>query len=117
MKVAAKSGSLLGVVRNEIAVAECPDGGRYAVAVFTRADVPFRGEGGIADAMRTAALHSVDLGRAEGSARRQLPGDRPGQILHRAARFGGHVALQKQARQAVHERPGREPAGLSAVTG
>ena len=44
ISVAAKSGSLLGVVRNEIGVVEYPDGARYAVAVFTRAYEPFRGE-------------------------------------------------------------------------
>ncbi len=34
--VSAKSGSLFGEIRNEAGVAEYPDGGRYAVAVFTR---------------------------------------------------------------------------------
>ncbi len=34
--VQAKSGSLLGKVRNEIGVVTYPDGRRYAVAVFTR---------------------------------------------------------------------------------
>jgi beta-lactamase class A len=38
--VAAKSGSWLRVVRNEVGVAEYPDGGRYAIAVFTRAARP-----------------------------------------------------------------------------
>lgn len=33
----AKSGSLMGQVRNEIGVVTYPDGRRYAVAVFTRA--------------------------------------------------------------------------------
>jgi beta-lactamase class A len=44
ISVAAKSGSLLGIVRNEIGVVEYPDGARYAVAVFTRAHEPYRGE-------------------------------------------------------------------------
>lgn len=35
--VAAKSGGLAGVVRNEIGVATYPNGQRYAIAVFTRA--------------------------------------------------------------------------------
>jgi beta-lactamase class A len=35
-RVSAKSGSLLGVVRNEVGVAEFPDGQRFAVAIFTR---------------------------------------------------------------------------------
>jgi beta-lactamase class A len=36
VRVAAKSGGLLGVVRNEAGVVTFPDGGAYAVAVFTR---------------------------------------------------------------------------------
>jgi beta-lactamase class A len=36
VQVAAKSGSLVGVVRNEIGVVSYPDGRRYAAAVFTR---------------------------------------------------------------------------------
>ena len=35
-QVAAKSGGLAGVVRNEIGVVDCPGRGRYAVAVFTQ---------------------------------------------------------------------------------
>lgn len=38
VKVAAKSGALLGVVRNEVAVVTFPDRAAYAVAVFTRKD-------------------------------------------------------------------------------
>jgi beta-lactamase class A len=34
--VAAKSGGLLGIVRNEAGVVTFPDGAAYAVAVFTR---------------------------------------------------------------------------------
>jgi beta-lactamase class A len=36
VRVAAKSGGLLGMVRNEAGVVTFPDGRRYAVAVFTR---------------------------------------------------------------------------------
>lgn len=36
VKVAAKSGALLGVVRNEVGVVSFPDGSAYAVAVFIR---------------------------------------------------------------------------------
>jgi len=36
--VAAKSGGLMGVVRNEAGVVRYPDGQEYAVAVFTRSD-------------------------------------------------------------------------------
>ena len=35
-QVSAKSGSLLGVVRNEVGVAEFANGERYALGVFTR---------------------------------------------------------------------------------
>ena len=38
VRVAAKSGGLLGLVRNEAGVVTYPDGERYAVAVFTRAN-------------------------------------------------------------------------------
>lgn len=38
VKVAAKSGALLGVVRNEVGVVTFPDGAAYVVAVFTRKD-------------------------------------------------------------------------------
>jgi beta-lactamase class A len=64
--VAAKSGSLLGVVRNEIGVVEYPDGGRYAVAVFTRADEPMRGEQAINGAIGAAAAHAVGTLREPG---------------------------------------------------
>jgi beta-lactamase class A len=57
--VSAKSGSLLGVVRNEIGVAEYPDGARYAIAVFTRAAEPFRDENGINVAIGRAAARAV----------------------------------------------------------
>ena len=38
VRVAAKSGGLLGVVRNEVGVIEYPGGENYAAAVFTRAE-------------------------------------------------------------------------------
>ncbi|MGH3400474.1 MAG: serine hydrolase [Streptosporangiaceae bacterium] len=38
VQVAAKSGTLLGLIRNEAGVITMPDGRRYAAAVFTRAD-------------------------------------------------------------------------------
>ncbi len=59
VRVSAKSGSLLGVVRNEIGVVEYPDGARYAVAVFTRADEPFRGEREIDAAIGAVAASAV----------------------------------------------------------
>lgn len=36
VRVAAKSGGLMGLVRNEAGVVTFPDGEQYAVAVFTR---------------------------------------------------------------------------------
>jgi beta-lactamase class A len=59
VKVAAKGGSLLGVVRNEVGVVEYPDGARYAVTVFTRADEPFRNENEINAAVGSAAARAV----------------------------------------------------------
>ena len=54
--VAAKSGTLFGVIRNEAGVIEFPDGRRYAAAVFTRADTAWVGENEInATIGRTAA--------------------------------------------------------------
>jgi beta-lactamase class A len=58
VRVAAKSGSWLRVVRNEIGVAEYPDGRRYALAVFTRTVAPHARrpdvDRAIGDAARTA---------------------------------------------------------------
>ncbi|HEV7963655.1 MAG TPA: serine hydrolase [Actinoplanes sp.] len=61
VRVSAKSGSLLGVVRNEIGVLEYPDGARYAAAVFTRADEPHRNDSEINAAIGTAAARGVRL--------------------------------------------------------
>jgi beta-lactamase class A len=61
VRVSAKSGSLLGVVRNEIGVVEFPDGGRYAVAVFTRTDQPFRTEHEVNAAIGTAAARAFEV--------------------------------------------------------
>jgi beta-lactamase class A len=57
--VAAKSGTLLGVIRNEAGVITMPDGRRYAAAVFTRADQPYEGEHEINDAIGAAAARAV----------------------------------------------------------
>ena len=61
VRVTAKSGSLLGVVRNEIGVISYPDGRRYAAAVFTRSppgsdQVSINAAIGIATARAVAAL-------------------------------------------------------------
>ena len=60
VRVAAKSGSLVGVVRNEGAVVEFPDGGRYAVAVFTHAAEAFRHDSAINAAIGAAAADAVE---------------------------------------------------------
>jgi len=60
-QVAAKSGSLLGIIRNEAGVITYPDGRRYAVAVFTRAAVPWEREHEINAAIGAAAAHAVDF--------------------------------------------------------
>jgi beta-lactamase class A len=59
-QVAAKSGSLLGVIRNEAGVITMPGGHRYAVAVFTRADRPYHNEHEINAAIGTAAARAVE---------------------------------------------------------
>jgi beta-lactamase class A len=58
-QVAAKSGSLLGIVRNEAGVITLPGGRRYAVAVFTRADRPHDNEHAINAAIGTAAALAI----------------------------------------------------------
>jgi beta-lactamase class A len=50
VSVAAKSGALLGVVRNEAGVVTFPDGAAYAVAVFTRRETPARVDPAVVDA-------------------------------------------------------------------
>jgi beta-lactamase class A len=59
-RVAAKSGSLLGIIRNEIGVITMPDGRRYAAAVFTRADRPYENEHEINAATGVAAARAVE---------------------------------------------------------
>ena len=60
-RVAAKSGSLIGVVRNEVGVIEYPDGRGYAVAVFTQAHNPWRNEAAINAAIGAAAAAAVRM--------------------------------------------------------
>jgi beta-lactamase class A len=62
VQVAAKSGGLLGVVRNEIGVISYPDGRWYAAAVFTRSrpgsdEVAINAAIGAATARAVASLH------------------------------------------------------------
>ncbi|MFJ1758188.1 serine hydrolase [Kitasatospora sp. NPDC088134] len=60
VRVAAKSGSLVGVVRNEVGVVTHPDGRRYAAAVFTRSR-PGSDDAAINRAIGTAAARAVAL--------------------------------------------------------
>jgi beta-lactamase class A len=60
VQVAAKSGSLLGIIRNEVGVITMPDGCRYAAAVFTRARRPYDNEHEINAAIGAAAARSVE---------------------------------------------------------
>ena len=60
VRVAAKSGSWLRVVRNEVGVAEYPDGHRYAIAVFTRTAVPHARRPDVDRAIGEAARRAVD---------------------------------------------------------
>ena len=59
VRVAAKSGTLPGL-RNEVAVAEYPDGSRYAIAVFTRIATPHRRRPDVDAAMGRAARMAVE---------------------------------------------------------
>jgi beta-lactamase class A len=59
-RVAAKSGSLAGVVRNEIGVIEQPYGPGYAVAVFTWAHQLWQGEVAINAVIGTAAAAAIN---------------------------------------------------------
>ncbi|MFF3332845.1 serine hydrolase [Streptomyces sp. NPDC002888] len=58
VRVAAKSGGLLGVVRNEIGVVSYPDGREYAAAVFTRSR-PGSDERAINTAIGTATARAI----------------------------------------------------------
>lgn len=58
VRVAAKSGSLVGVIRNDIGVISFPDGRRYAAAVFTRSR-PGSDDATISRAIGTVAARAV----------------------------------------------------------
>jgi beta-lactamase class A len=60
VRVAAKSGSWLRVVRNEVGVAEYPDGRRYAIAVFTRTRAPHARRPDVDRAIGDAASGAVE---------------------------------------------------------
>lgn len=76
VRVAAKSGGLMGVVRNEIGVVQVPDGRAYALAAFTRSDPSQRADARRIDAaIGGAAAYAVELlqGRTGGGRRGGLP--------------------------------------------
>jgi beta-lactamase class A len=60
-RVSAKSGGLIGVVRNEIGVIEYPDGRGYAAAVFTQARQPRPNDAAINTAIGTTAAAAVRI--------------------------------------------------------
>lgn len=62
--VAAKSGGLLGILRNEIGVITFPDGARYAAAVFTRT-APGTDDRAVNAAIGTATARAVATLREE----------------------------------------------------
>lgn len=66
VKVAAKSGSLFGIVRNEIGVISHPDGRRCGAAVFTRSR-PGSDDAAINRAIGTATAQAVTALRHEGA--------------------------------------------------
>jgi beta-lactamase class A len=60
-KVAAKSGSLIGMIRNEVGVVTVPDGRQFAAAVFTQADRPGRNDAAINAVIGQAAAAAVQM--------------------------------------------------------
>jgi beta-lactamase class A len=60
-RVSAKSGSLVGVIRNEIGVIEYPDGRGYAAAVFARAHRPWQNDAAITAAIGTTAAAAIGM--------------------------------------------------------
>ncbi len=64
VQVSAKSGGLIGVIRNEIGVVEYPDGSWYAAAVFTQASSSSRGDSAINAAIGQAAARAISLLRS-----------------------------------------------------
>jgi beta-lactamase class A len=58
-RVSAKSGSLAGIIRNEVGVIEYPDGAAYAAAVFTQVSVPGHGGAAVDRAIGAAAAAAI----------------------------------------------------------
>jgi beta-lactamase class A len=59
IRVAAKSGSLVGIVRNEIGVVEYPDRRGYAVAVFTQVREPWHPDATVNTVIGTTAAAAI----------------------------------------------------------
>ena len=59
-RVSAKSGGLVGIVRNEVGVVEYPDGRAYAMAVFTQAAADQPSDAAINAAIGAAAAAAID---------------------------------------------------------
>ena len=91
--VAAKSGSLVGVVRNEAGVIEYPGGPGYAAAVFTQARRPWQDDAAINEAIGTA-----EPPPSAASAPRNRPGDQPGGHRHSRSRRRQSLPRQAQSR-------------------
>jgi len=60
-RVSAKSGSLIGVVRNEVGVIEFPDGRAYSAAVFARAHQPWQHDAAVNAVIGSAAAAAVGM--------------------------------------------------------
>ena len=64
--MSAKSGGLVGVVRNEVGVIDYPDGRWYAAAVFTQANSSSAGGAAINAAIGQAAAKAIGVLRSTG---------------------------------------------------
>jgi beta-lactamase class A len=60
-RVAAKSGSLAGVVRNEVGVVSYPDGRAYSAAVFCQSHQPWQNDAAINAVIGTAAAAAASM--------------------------------------------------------
>jgi beta-lactamase class A len=60
-RVAAKSGSLVGVVRNEVGVIEYPDGRVYCAAVLAQSHQPWENTAAVNAVIGTAAAAAIEL--------------------------------------------------------
>jgi beta-lactamase class A len=60
-RVSGKSGSLVGVIRNEIGVIEYPDGRGYSAAIFSQARQPWQNDAAINAAIGSTAAAAIDV--------------------------------------------------------